>query len=611
MRKLLRKLNLIYKFHSTRVLFYRTVVVTLLSLFVILRIILIPVFDSDVYVVVSSGKAIPINNPFDIVYVSEEFYPGDVFVAKEYRKYITLNDAQEVYGDFRGSFWSSRMDTASTQMSYHSKKLLFGLLGGFGVPFDIREKFSSYGMAHLFAVSGTHVDATGSILSSLGLPVWGLLIVVLIYGFLVGFSPSVIRAVIFLVILTIMRSIGEKKVDVFMLGLLTCVFVFIAVPSYVFSVSFVLSLLISLSIIYSFQEQRYDIMLWTIWGLSSWYFSQISFFTLAYPLFSILFVVFLVLSIVWLIFPFNLLGQLIDGILGGIKGLPYLSFPINVYVPSYAALMFLGLIFMRNQKKIYRNIGFLFVLAVLIMHMFLLYYFPYRLAYVNVGEGDSIIISSPETNMLVDTGRPYQWVSRSVLNAVKQLGINYFDFVLLTHDDVDHTGGFEKYLHKVLERRYTSVLEGSDICGKELHFSKNFFIWFSPCFDDWSNNERSAVVYFYGNWLLADIEKRGLANFLSRVDLDSVILKIPHHGAYDNLTGDLVKELRPLYAIVSVGRNPYGHPHPNTINILNTNNVKVLRTDEYGTIVVLISRFGKVYIMPLRYWWVYALQYIL
>jgi len=443
------------------------------------------------------------------------------------------------------------------------------------------------------------------------LPVWGLLIVVLVYGFIVGFSPSVIRAIIFLVMLTIMHSIGEKKVDVFMLGLLTCVFVFLIIPSYVFSVSFVLSLLIALSIIYSFQEKRYDIMLWTIWGLSSWYFSQISFFTLAYPLFSILFVVFLMLSIVWLIFPFSLLGQLIDGILGGIGRLPYLPFPINVYVPSYIALMFLGLILMRNRNRMYRNMGFLFVLAVIIMHMFLLYYFPYRVAYVNVGEGDSIIISSPEANMLVDTGRPYQWVSRSILDTVKQLGINYFDFVLLTHDDIDHTGGFEKYLRKILEQRYTAVLEGSNICGEDLYFSDDFFIWFSPCFADWSDNERSAVVYFYENWLLADIEKRGLAHFLSRVNLDSVVLKIPHHGAYDHLTGDLVKELRPIYAIVSVGRNPYGHPHPRTIDVLNVNNVKILRTDEYGTIVVLVSRFGKVHIMPLRYWWVYALQYIL
>jgi len=408
-----------------------------------------------------------------------------------------------------------------------------------------------------------------------------------------------------------MRSIGEKKVDVFMLGLLTCVFVFLAVPSYVFSVSFVLSLLIALSIIYSFQEKRYDIMFWTIWGLSSWYFSQISLFTLAYPLFSMLFVVFLMLSIVWLIVPFHLLGRIINGFLGWISRLPYLPFPINVYVPSYIALIFLGLILMRNQREIYRNIGFLFVLAVVIMHMFLLYYFPYRLAYVNVGEGDSIIVSSPEANMIVDTGRPYQWISKSILNAAKQLGINYFDFVLLTHDDVDHTGGFERYLHKVLEKRYTAVLEGSNICGEDLYFSEDFFIWFSPCFNDWSDNERSAVVYFYKNWLLADIEKRGLKNFLDRVDLGSIVLKIPHHGAYDDLTGELVRELKPIYAIISVGRNPYGHPHPLTIETLDTNNVKVLRTDEYGTIVVLISRLGKVYIMPLHNWWIYALQYIL
>jgi len=604
----LPKLNHIFKCHRERVIAVRLMFYGLLILILLMRVLMSHLYPDHVYVVLGASKAAQLSNPFHITYVSDEYFPGDVLLTATDTAYIKT--ATRLYRDVRHVFWKDRMKTASLQMSGTSAKVLFGMLGGFKVPFEIREKFASYGMAHLFAVSGTHIDAAGAFLYVLGIPIWGLLVVMLLYGFMVGFAPSIIRAIVFLVVLLLVKFTGEKQVDIGSLVIITTLTVAIFVPAYVFSVSYILSLLIAVGIIYSFQTHKYDVMLWTIWGLSAWYFSGISIFTLAFPLFSVLFTGFMGVSLMWLVLPLKIIGHAIDKGLSWIIGVPYLPFPMYVYVPSYVAFAFVGLVLIRTGSKKIKMVGGVIIALVLVLHLTLMYMFPYRSVYVNVGEGDSLILSSPEARMLVDSGRPYPWVLSNILKSLKSLGVNTVDVVLLTHSDRDHTGGFDKYLKDILKMRYTAVLRGENICNKRVSFSKDFFIQFAPCRRGWSDNERSAVVYFHNQWLLADLEKRGLSYFLEVTPRHADIVKMPHHGAYDKHTGDLVKFIAPQYAIISVGKNPYGHPRPATIRILKVHGVRIYKTDESGTLVVLVSRDGKAYFLPLKHWWLYALQYI-
>ncbi len=604
----MKKLNHLFKCHRERVIASRLALYTLLIFILLFRILVSSLYPNNIYIVLGGSKAAQLNNPFHVVYVSEEYFPGDVLLTAT--NVVFIKTATRLYSDVRHAFWEDRMETASLQMSATSSKVFFGMLGGFKVPFDIREKFASYGMAHLFAVSGTHIDATGALLYALGVPIWGLWIAVFLYGFMVGFAPSVVRAIVFFTILMVVKFTGEKQVDIWSLAIITTLVVAIFMPAYVLSVSYILSLLISLGIIYSFQTKRYDVMLWTIWGLSAWYFSEISIFTLAFPLFSVLFTSFMGLSLIWLLVPLGVLGLVIDRILSWTTSLPYLPFPIDIYVPSYVALGFLGLIFIRTGRKYLKFTGGGIIALVVVFHMTLMYVFPYRSVYVSVGEGDSIILSSPEASVLVDSGRPYPWVSSNILKALKSLGVNTLDVVLLTHPDRDHTGGFDKYLKNILKMRYTAILRGENVCDKRILFSNDFFIQFAPCRSDWSDNEKSAVVYFHSQWLMADLEKRGLSYFLEAKPQHADIIKMPHHGAYDKHTEALIEYIKPRYAIISVGKNPYGHPKSATMHLLKANGVKIYKTDEYGTLVVLISRNGKAYFLPLKYWWFYALQYI-
>jgi competence protein ComEC len=73
-----------------------------------------------------------------------------------------------------------------------------------------------------------------------------------------------------------------------------------------------------------------------------------------------------------------------------------------------------------------------------------------------------------------------------------------------------------------------------------------------------------------------------LRSSLGRVDL----LKVGHHGSRGSTGGELLDSLRPAAAVISVGRNDYGHPAPETLQRLARRRVSVLRTDQDGTISV-------------------------
>ncbi len=609
----LKALNPIFKFHKKRIIFSRLITISFLLLLLLLRIIFSILWNpQDVYIVTSPGKAVALHNPLNLIRVSEKFYPGDVIrVIKQKEGLVT---STLVYSDIRRKIWINRKKLAEKQMGKSLSSLFLGMLGGFKVELPLREKFASYGIAHLFAVSGTHIDTVGIILYALGLAPWMVFIAIFLYAFIVGFSPSIIRALAFFVVLSVYHFTGESHLDVLFMGVITTLVVAVFLPGYVFSISFLLSIAISLSILYSLQYKKYDVMLWVIWGLSVWFFSRLSIFTVVFPLISLFFTFLLGLSLLWLLIPLPFSGYMLSKILHIFTMVPYLSFPLDIFLPSYYAFIFVGILLWRigTENKTLKHIGMVIIFLVVMIWLILTFYFPYKSVVVNVGEGDSIVLSSPESNILIDSGRPYEWVSARVLNALHVVGINYLDVILLTHEDIDHTGGFDRYLEDILKGRYGTVIRGGKVCGKNLIFSRDFFINFAPCDNyQWSDNERSAYVYFYHQWFLADLEGRGLTYFLNRYAHRDVLLKMPHHGSFDKMgTERLVRLIRPRYAVISVGKNPYGHPNMKTLSILHNYGVRIHRTDKEGSIVILVSRSGELYIVPLRYWWLYALKYI-
>ena len=65
------------------------------------------------------------------------------------------------------------------------------------------------------------------------------------------------------------------------------------------------------------------------------------------------------------------------------------------------------------------------------------------------------------------------------------------------------------------------------------------------------------------------------------------VLKYPHHGSKTAMTAEFLESLNPKLAVISVGKNSYGHPSEAAIATLATRGVQVKRTDREGDIEVV------------------------
>jgi competence protein ComEC len=78
-------------------------------------------------------------------------------------------------------------------------------------------------------------------------------------------------------------------------------------------------------------------------------------------------------------------------------------------------------------------------------------------------------------------------------------------------------------------------------------------------------------------------EEEGLAG--EGADIDSQIIKIAHHGSKYSTSLEFLEKVSPEDAIISVGKNNYGHPSAEVLERLEKEGIRTLRTDERGDII--------------------------
>lgn len=232
--------------------------------------------------------------------------------------------------------------------------------------------------------------------------------------------------------------------------------------------------------------------------------------------------------------------------------------------------------------------------------------------FFDVDQGDSSFVTYNDISILIDTGEKF--FTNDVIKILKSKNIKNIDYLILTHDHSDHSSGFfEIYDNFKIENlilpdtlrdetfnEIENFLENSNIKinyiknPSNLKISNNFNIKFLSSFKNTPEEFNDSSLVFklsindFDVLYTGDIEENGQLNVLNQ-DLKSEILKVPHHGAYNNDKNNVEKfltKVTPLISIISVGPNSYGHPSKNTLNILNTLNSKILRTDEVGNILI-------------------------
>lgn len=232
-----------------------------------------------------------------------------------------------------------------------------------------------------------------------------------------------------------------------------------------------------------------------------------------------------------------------------------------------------------------------------------------RVHFIDVGQGDSIFAELPNGETLLIDGGPYDVTAADYISS---LGYSHINYVVATHPDADHITGLIQVLEKMTvdifyipEKEHTTqafeqLLNAVTANGCNAVYARAggriidadilSLSFIAPVNESDDNNSMSAVVrlvYKNNSFLFT-----GDADFAEESDIlasgcevKADVLKVGHHGSETSTSEEFLGRVNPQYAVISVGKNSYGHPTERVLSLLEQNNVTIFRTDEVGTIM--------------------------
>ncbi|TYQ18385.1 UNVERIFIED_CONTAM: competence protein ComEC [Acetivibrio alkalicellulosi] len=251
-----------------------------------------------------------------------------------------------------------------------------------------------------------------------------------------------------------------------------------------------------------------------------------------------------------------------------------------------------------------------------------------EVVFLDVGQGDCAFVRTVTgKTILIDGGGYSSYISESnigdtvVIPFLLDYGVSNIDIVVATHGHNDHVQGLKPVLesfnvsHFVIPDIYfmdgledlLEIAHNKNIsverCKKgdiiELD-SKTYFDVLHPkkgvYIDESLLNNNSLVlklIYERVSILFTgDIEKEAEWMLINDgVDLSADILKVAHHGSISSTIPEFLERVNPIAAIISVGRNNFGHPSDEVIELLENSNIHVFRTDRDGAII--LNTYGE------------------
>ena len=262
-----------------------------------------------------------------------------------------------------------------------------------------------------------------------------------------------------------------------------------------------------------------------------------------------------------------------------------------------------------------------------------------ELTMLDVGQGDGFIFRFPNgENMVIDCGNAFRddlW-ERVVEPAFMYYGMDTVDAWLLTHFDMDHISAFVQreqeigaeedrdtgYVPRIQVKRLLisasdTIEELQNICGHKpscevysLSVGMKFTIGSAratcllpdPALPVSVENDASVVLRIeYDEHLLlfcADMSQEQERWLLEHgTDLDADILKVSHHGSPHSSSVEFVAAVSPKIALISVGKNNYGHPAPEVLSRLKMLGSEIWMTDRKGAVLIRLGTktFTKTY----------------
>ena len=445
------------------------------------------------------------------------------------------------------------------------------------------------------------------------------LVILLSYVLIINKSVSVLRYLIMFIINRVNKlfNLHIKRLD-----LMLIIFIIISLinPYYVIDISFILSYLIIFFIVV-LNKKKNKLYISFLCFLVS--FPLIISINYSINIISFIFNFIVKIYNIFIILPISIISLFIPSIdnilyklINLIETISLFLSNINILNISFSrpSIIFIIIYYILLILYMYDKKYIITILMIVLIHKyFYLIDNTLNVTYLEVGQGDSIVITYKSNVILIDTGgNIYSDISNNkTIPYLKSLGKNKIDYLILSHGDYDHMGEsinlvnnfkvdnviFNKDNYNELEQELINVLESKnikyynsvnyiDINNIRLYFLNN------ELYDN--ENDNSNIIYFsYYNYnflftgdISSNVEKYLVNNYnLNKIDF----LKVSHHGSDTSSSKYFIDKLNVVNSIISVGKNNiYNHPSVLTLN--NLENTNIYRTDIEGSIKVGLNK---------------------
>ena len=231
-----------------------------------------------------------------------------------------------------------------------------------------------------------------------------------------------------------------------------------------------------------------------------------------------------------------------------------------------------------------------------------------RVYCLDVGQGDSILITNNNKTMLIDAST--NEMGSRVVKYLNDLGIKKIDYLVGTHPHEDHIGGLDNviknfdigtiYMPNVVATTKTFEEVIDAISAKKLKVTSpktgdKFTVGNAECEvmsirndkDDYNNCSIVIKMDFNNvSYLFTGDAEESVESSRKWPHID--VLKVGHHGSNTSSSKKFLEQIKPEVALISVGQgNTYGHPTQATLKRLSNIGAKIYRTDENGTIFLI------------------------
>ncbi len=235
--------------------------------------------------------------------------------------------------------------------------------------------------------------------------------------------------------------------------------------------------------------------------------------------------------------------------------------------------------------------------------------------FIDVGQGDSELIITPEYNILIDSGENENYTK--VLNYLDSYNIDTLHYIIVTHPHSDHAGGMSYIIDEVTVKKiimpdikdeiipttstYRRLISSIEKNNTEVIFANenlsfdlgdNTFIDILAPLKDYDDLNNYSVVFKLTHGVntflfTGDIEKESENDILdNNTNVSARVLKVAHHGSSTSSKKSFLKAVGGEFAVIEVGApNSYNHPNENTVKNLISQGYTIYRTDRNGNIV--------------------------